>query len=105
LNALNKQEQTPLFLAVAFGNLKAVKFAIKAKGFDFDTVSGEHRWTLLHQAMEFQNAPMVFALASVVTVFHALDSTGKKAQDMCPFSSPIYKIIRQQSRATFDHNF
>ena len=29
-------------------------------------------------------------------VLHALDSRGKRAIDLCPYSSPIFKVIRNQ---------
>jgi ankyrin repeat protein len=91
-----------LHIAVAYGNIKAVNFAIKfnqqQKAFNFDSVGGERQWTLLHYAIEFTNLQMVTALLNVTKQFFTTDINGKTAMEMCPYSSPIYKLIRARSR-------
>ena len=99
------------------GNVQALKFAAahnKAlevrKGkrgkvrpedrFDFNGVGGQHDWSLLHFAVFHTNLPIIALLLGCGenVDLEALDSQGRRAIDLCPYSSPIFKTIRGQLR-------
>jgi ankyrin repeat protein len=41
VNCYNKYMQTPVHVAVVFGNVKAIKFSLNRKKFDFNALGGE----------------------------------------------------------------
>lgn len=56
--------------------------------------------------MEFQNINLVLTLIPVMSNFHMVDKKGMQALHMVPFSSPIYKLLRnhQRSHHKFDND-
>lgn len=64
--------------------------------FDFN-IKGKNQWSLLHYAVFNNNLIAVEILlhASLNENIDVLarDSEGKLAQELCPYNSPIYKMI------------
>jgi hypothetical protein len=60
--------------------------------------AGSNRWTLLHYAISATNLQLItFLLDCKETInLNARDNQGRRAIDLCPFSSPIFKSIRAQ---------
>ncbi len=67
--------------------------------------AGPNKWTLLHYAIHATNLQLItFLLDCKENIdLNARDSQGRRAIDLCPFSSPIFKSIRAQiHRRTLD---
>ena len=114
LNAKNKSDLGLLHQAVQHGNVTAVKFAIEhnrwlkysgttrtknkheTQKFDFCAKGGQNEWSLLHFAIYHTNLQMIKLLLSSGEEMDldAVDIRGKRAIDLCPYSSPIFKTIR-----------
>ena len=115
LNARNKADLGLLHQAVQQGNIQAVKFAIdhnravirgshktrskhEQQLFDFSAKGGLNEWSVLHFAIYHTNLQMIKLLLDCEENVDllALDNRGKRAIDLCPYSSPIFKTIRDQ---------
>jgi len=59
---------------------------------------GSYEWTLLHYAIHATNLPVITFLLDCdeFTDLTERDTNGRRAIDLCPFSSPIFKSIRSQ---------
>lgn len=68
--------------------------------FDFNDKSRKLEWTVLHYAIYHTNLAMITFLLSCGEKIDltAIDTQGKRAIDLCPYSSPIFKSIRDQIR-------
>ena len=64
--------------------------------FDFNGLGGKNNGTILHHAIFQTNLAMITFLLQCGEYIDlsALDETGKRAIDLCPYSSPIFKSIR-----------
>ena len=124
LHCRNQHDVGLLHLAVQTNNMLAFKFAlahnkqVRAKRkskpmqrglmrdgpdpalFDFNGRGGKHQGTVLHHAIFHTNLAMItFILQSGEYVdLTALDANGKRAIDLCPYSSPIFKSIRDKTK-------
>lgn len=60
--------------------------------------AGSSEWTLLHYAIHATNLQMITFLLECKEDIDlcAQDTMGRRAIDLCPFSSPIFKTIRDQ---------
>ena len=74
--------------------------------FDFNGRGGQSDWSLLHFAIFHAHLPIIALLLSCGenVDLEALDSQGRRAIDLCPYSSPIYKTIRDQLRRVAQAN-
>ena len=121
-NALNNQDLTPLHLAIKSFQNKALKFALdfnlyqinkhQALGvkptliFDLNLACGKNDslWTPLHYAVYHSNLVAVNLLVQYAYIVYPLDpcyagyifardSDSRLPQGLCPFNSPLTKII------------
>ena len=121
-NALNNQDLTPLHLAVKSFQNKALKFALdfnlyqinknQALGvkpavlFDLNLACGKNdsNWTPIHYAVYHSNLVAVNLLVQYACIVYPLDpsyaryifardSESRLPQGLCPFNSPLTKII------------
>lgn len=120
LHARNHLELGHLHLAVQTNNVSALQFAVAhnkmvrqkrlksrrtlslvndepdSELFDFDVRGGKHEWTVLHMAIYHTNLAIITLLMQCGEFIDlmALDSVGRRAIDLCPYSSPVFKSIR-----------
>ena len=66
--------------------------------FDFNGKGGKNQGTILHSAIFHTNLVIITFILQCGEFcdLTALDSNGKRAIDLCPYSSPIFKSIRNK---------
>ncbi|CDW80864.1 leucine rich repeat family protein [Stylonychia lemnae] len=118
-NALNKNDLSPLHLAILGSNYEAIEFALymnkkqrnesfsncrggtankqQTQMFDFNLRGGKFNQNCLHLAVASSNIRTVMILlqSSEYLNFQATDDEGRLPKDICPYNSPYYKLLIQ----------
>ena len=68
--------------------------------FNFSMRGGKQQWSVMHHAIYHTNLPIITQLlhCGEEIDLHALDVSGRRAIDLCPYSSPIFKSIRHKTK-------
>ena len=120
VNQKNKNEMSPLHIALACNQYDALTFSIEHNKklrnallqgqqifpdfskcmFDFNLKGGKIQQTPLHLGVASNNIKIILMLLNSEEVFDylSLDDEGKLAKDVCPYNSPIYKLLIQYER-------
>ena len=113
INAKNKQDLSPLHLCLLSNQHDALLFALSHNQtlrssrslpcnllFDFTQRGGKSLQTPLHLVVASNNLKIIQSVlrSEEALVAEAVDEEGRLAKDICPYNSPIYKMLLQYER-------